>query len=162
VLILVLMVIAIFAIGRVIVQLDRNAKAVQTAERLDRNAKAAQTAERLIDYCAATDPEHIRYWVNKLMTDQELVSALLADNMQLTAKGGAIELTAFPTVTQRGDVVTIEQDGKRYELRADGQQLQLIERGARGGMRETVLNVTALLRVLVMLNLVKENKSSPP
>ena len=123
-----------------------------------RNNLQAQTAERLIGYLAR-DASQINYWVAKIMNDEELATAMLNDKMVLSSRGSAIELIAFPVVTANERTGFIEQGNKVYEIRAEGQELLIIERGARGSVRETRLNVNAVLRVLAAQHVIKEKRN---
>jgi hypothetical protein len=131
--------------GEVVVRLDRNRQAV---------AKAAELA-RYMEF----KPENAEYIVKGLMSDDEMITSLLANDKGKIGRGGTVAIDDFPTVTIAQNACVIEQGGKTYEFYVDGNLFRIIERGARGGMRETRLNTTALLRVIVGLGLAKEKRN---
>lgn len=131
--------------------------AIVVAQKAQKNRLVAQVAEKALATVVvpSSRPETLRYAVRRLMDDEELARTLLRTG-GLDASGPAITIPGFPTVAVRRDVGYIQQDGKTFEIRIEGQTLSILERGPRGGLRETTINVTALLRVFCGLGIVRE------
>ncbi len=119
-----------------------------------------QLLSEAIPQDARLDQKYIRWWVEKLMTDDELLTELLKDVKSLEFKDGAVQITNLPLVEVRDNVGYIETDGRTQEISVDGWEMRVLDYGPRGGVTRTNLNWAALLRVLVGLNKVQERKHS--
>ncbi len=109
---------------------------------------------------AKLDQKYIRWWIDKLFTDDELLAELLRDVKSLEFKNGAIQVTDLPQVEIRNEVGYVTIGDRTQEMSIDGYELRVLEYGPRGGITRTNLNWAALLRVLVGLDKVQERKHS--